>query len=142
MTGTLPYSTDILRLASDIPHIGRLANPDISVTEVSPLCGSRLILDLKMDGDQVGEIGLTVNACALGQASTSIVAHKALGLTPAEFAAGLDALNGILAGSDAEPAAPWQQIVALVPARKERGRYGAMRLPFMAFAKAFKGLGL
>ncbi|MFD2262501.1 iron-sulfur cluster assembly scaffold protein [Lacibacterium aquatile] len=141
MTGTLPYSTDILRLAADIPHIRRLDQPDISVTEVSPLCGSRLILDLKMADGKVAEIGLTVNACALGQAATSIVASLALGKTPAEFAAGLESLNAILAGSDAEPAAPWAPLLALAPARKERGRYGAMRLPFLAFAKAFKGLG-
>lgn len=134
----LPYTTDILRLATTIPHLGRLPDAMASVTEVSPLCGSRIILDLKAADGRVTEIGLTVNACALGQAATAIVAAVAMGRSLTEFEAGHAALDGLLAGSDAEPAAPWQGLAALIPARRERGRHGAMRLPFLAFEKALR----
>jgi NifU-like protein involved in Fe-S cluster formation len=134
----LPYTDAILKLTTEIPHLRRLPDADVTVTEVSPLCGSRIILDLKLAEGRVADFGLTVNACALGQAATALVGKQAGGLDLAAFQKGREALEALLAGNDLPPAMPWNELVALIPARRERGRHGAMRLPFLAFERALK----
>jgi len=68
------YNRRIIELAGTIPRIGRLASPDATATAVSRLCGSTVTIDLKMDGDTVTDFAHEVKACALGQASSSIMA--------------------------------------------------------------------
>ncbi|WP_164146038.1 iron-sulfur cluster assembly scaffold protein, partial [Stenotrophomonas maltophilia] len=60
------YSAKILRLAADMPRAGRLAAPDASAEKVSKLCGSRIVVDVTMDGDRVADFAQDVKACALG----------------------------------------------------------------------------
>ena len=73
------YNRRILELAGAIPRIGRLESPDASATAHSKLCGSTVTVDLKMDGDTVKEFAHEVKACALGQASSSIMARNVIG---------------------------------------------------------------
>jgi NifU-like protein involved in Fe-S cluster formation len=42
------YNDRILRLAADIPRIGRLDRPEASATAHSRLCGSTVTVDLMM----------------------------------------------------------------------------------------------
>ena len=70
------YNRRILELAGTIPRIGRLDSPDASATAHSKLCGSTVTIDLKMDGDTVTDFAHDVKACALGQASSSIIDRK------------------------------------------------------------------
>ena len=70
------YNRRILELAGTIPRIGRLEQPDASATAHSKLCGSTVSVDLKMDGDTVSDFAHEVKACALGQASSSIMAER------------------------------------------------------------------
>ena len=70
------YNRRIIELAGTIPRIGRLANADASATAHSKLCGSTVTIDLKMDGDTVTDFAHEVKACALGQASSSIMAQQ------------------------------------------------------------------
>src|SRR5215472_13527449 len=67
------YNRRILELAGNIPRIGRLDAPDATATAHSKLCGSTVTIDLKMDGDTVTDFAHEVKACALGQASSSIM---------------------------------------------------------------------
>ena len=73
------YNAKILELAGNIPRLGRLAEPDASATAHSKLCGSTVTVDLKMDGDTVTDFAHDVKACALGQASSSIMARNIVG---------------------------------------------------------------
>ena len=73
------YNSRILELAGNIPRLGRLADPDASATAHSKLCGSTVTVDLKMDGDRVTDFAHDVKACALGQASSSIMARNVVG---------------------------------------------------------------
>ena len=45
------YDTRILELAGNIPRVGRLTRPDATATAHSKLCGSRVTVDLAMQGD-------------------------------------------------------------------------------------------
>jgi NifU-like protein involved in Fe-S cluster formation len=73
------YNSRILELAGNIPRLGRLPQPDASATAHSKLCGSTVTIDLKMDGDTVTDFSHEVKACALGQASSSIMARNVIG---------------------------------------------------------------
>src|SRR3569832_1823986 len=81
------YNRRILELAGNIPRLGRLEHPDASATAHSKLCGSTVTVDLKMDGPVVGDFAHEVKACALGQASSSIMARHIVGSMPDELRA-------------------------------------------------------
>ena len=74
------YNSRILELAGNIPRLGRLSQADASATAHSKLCGSTVTVDLKMDGDTVTDFAHEVKACALGQASSSIMARHVIGV--------------------------------------------------------------
>ena len=69
------YNTRILSLAADIPRLGRLAAPQATAKAHSRLCGSTVTIDLVLDGDTVVDFAHEVRACALGQASSSLMAR-------------------------------------------------------------------
>src|ERR1700737_1133356 len=79
------YNRRILELAASIPRIGRLADADATATAHSKLCGSTVTIDLKMDGDTVTDFAHEVKACALGQASSSIMASHIVGSNAGEL---------------------------------------------------------
>ena len=79
------YNKRILELAADIPRQGRLAHPDASATAHSRLCGSTVTVDLNLRDGRVSDFAHDVKACALGQASSSIMARTIVGSTPEEL---------------------------------------------------------
>jgi NifU-like protein involved in Fe-S cluster formation len=101
------YSKRILALASDIPHAERLAAPEGSATERSPLCGSTVTVDVAMRDGRVAEFGQDVKACALGQASASVLGAAVLGRSREEIAAARDALRAMLKAGGPPPGAPF-----------------------------------
>lgn len=137
--GVMPaalYSRDILRLAAAIPHLGRLAEAQASVEKRSPVCGSRVVIDLALDGEgRVAALGQEVKACALGQASAALMGAHAIGRTAAELAAARDALAAFLVGGREDPG-DWPGLAALGPARTYPARHAAILLGFEAAAEA------
>lgn len=130
------YNTTILRLAASIPHQERLESPQASVRKVSPICGSRVTVDLDLDDSgRVARFGQEVRACALGQASAAILGADVVGRTPMELAAARDALAAFLKG-DAETPGGWPGIEVLAPAQPHKGRHGSILLAFQAAAEA------
>src|SRR5258708_538106 len=79
------YNRQILELAGNIPRLGRLADPDATATAHSKLCGSTVTVDVKMEGDKVTDFAHEVKACALGQASSSIMASHVVGASAGEL---------------------------------------------------------
>jgi NifU-like protein involved in Fe-S cluster formation len=134
MTAPL-YNTEILRLAASIPHHQRLPDPHATSEKRSPVCGSRVTVDVALDGaGRVAEVGLLVRACALGQASASLLGQAILGRTPADLAAARDALGRWLAGEGDVP--DWPGLALLTPARDYPARHPSIRLAFEAAAEA------
>ena len=135
MTAPL-YNTQILRLAASIPHHERLANPMASVEKRSPVCGSRVAVDVDLDGSgRVVALGMQVRACALGQASASLMGAHAIGRTPAELDATRAALTSWLAGEGGSPP-DWPGLDLFVPALPHSARHPSIRLAFEAVAEA------
>lgn len=130
------YNNHILRLAASIPYQARLDAPQASVQRVSPICGSRVTVDLDLDAaGRVGRFGQEVRACALGQASAAILGAEVMGRTPLELAQARDDLAAFLKG-EAETPGDWPGIEALAPARPHKGRHGSILLAFQTAADA------
>ncbi len=129
------YNAEILRLAASIPNHARLTDPMGSAEKRSPICGSRVTVDVDTDADgRVERIGLLVRACALGQASASLLAANMVGRTPEELAAARDALTAWLAGGGDAP--DWPGLAIFTPALPVTGRHASIRLAFEAAAEA------
>jgi NifU-like protein involved in Fe-S cluster formation len=130
------YNSTILRLATAIPHQARLANPQASVEKRSPVCGSRVTVDVRLDDDgRVAELGQLVRACALGQASAALMGEHAIGRSATQLAAARDALTDFLAGRRDDPG-DWPGLEIFEPARPHTARHASIRLAFEAVAEA------
>ena len=131
-----PYSTELLKLAADIPHLGRLDAPQASAHRVSRICGSEIDVDVALSEGRLSELGLDVRACALGQASASVLARSGLGATRAEIEAARDALKAMLKDDAAPPQGRFAGLSVLEGARDYRQRHGSILLAFEAAADA------
>jgi NifU-like protein involved in Fe-S cluster formation len=131
------YNRRIIELAGTIPRIGRLAEPDASATAVSRLCGSTVTVDLKMTGDKVSDFAHEVKACALGQASSSIMASHVIGSSAAELRALREDVRKMLKENGKPPAAgKWADIAVLEPVRDYKARHASTLLTFDAVVDA------
>jgi NifU-like protein involved in Fe-S cluster formation len=131
------YNSRILELAGNIPRIGRLPSPDASATAHSKLCGSTVTIDLNMDGDTVTDFAHDVKACALGQASSSIMARNIVGAKADELRKLRDDVRRMLKENGAPPAAGrWADIAVLEPVRDYKARHASTMLTFDAVVSA------
>lgn len=130
------YNRDILRLAASIPHQRRLAAPQASAEKRSPLCGSRVAVDVVLDREgRIAALGQEVKACALGQASASLMGAAALGQRPEEVAEARDRLADFLAGEREDPG-EWPGLGIFSEARPFTARHPSILLAFDAAAEA------
>lgn len=132
------YSTELLRLAAEIPHARRLPAPHASARKVSRLCGSEIVVDLALAEGRIAEVGLEVSACALGQASASVFARAAEGATLAEVRDAREALHAMLKSAAAAPEGRFAALSALEGARGYPARHGSVMLAFDAALAAFE----
>ena len=130
------YNAKILGFAGNIARIGRLEQPDATATAHSKLCGSTVTIDLKMDGDRVTDFGHDVRACALGQASSSIMARNVVGSTAAELRAIRDEMYKMLKENGPAPAGKWSDLRVLEPVRDYKARHASTLLTFDAVVDA------
>ena len=131
------YNRRILELAADIPRIGRLAHPDASATAHSKLCGSTVTVDLTMDGDTVTDFAHEVKACALGQASSSIMARHVVGSKAGELRALRETVRRMLKENGEPPKdGKWADIAVLEPVRDYKARHASTMLTFDAVVDA------
>ena len=130
------YSGRILELAADIPLTERLGAPDATVKKRSPLCGSTITVDVKMEDGRIAAFGQDVKACALGQASASVLARNVIGRTKADIEAARDQLRAMLTKGGPVPEAPFGEYEVLEPARDFRNRHASIMLALDATAEA------
>ena len=130
------YTPEILRLATDAAMADRLPAPDATVEARTPVCGSRITLDIALD-DQlaIAAIGLDAHACAMGQAAAGLLARGAIGCSIGRLDTVTAALAAWLAGESETPP-DWPGITALAPARDYPARHSAILLPFRAATDA------
>src|SRR6202171_1976094 len=130
------YNKRILEFAGPIPRIGRLSEPDASATAHSRLCGSTVTVDLKMDGDVVTDFAHEVKACALGQASSSIMARNVVGARAEELRALREAMRRMLKENGPPPEGRFADLKFLEPVRDYKARHASTLLTFDAVVDA------
>jgi NifU-like protein involved in Fe-S cluster formation len=130
------YNRRILELAADIPRQGRLAVPDASAVAHSKLCGSTVTVDIAMQGDVVTDFAHEVKACALGQASSSIMARHVVGSTAGELREVREQVRRMLKENGAPPGGKWEDIRVLEPVRDYKARHASTMLTFDAVVDA------
>ena len=132
------YSQRILALASDIPHLGKLAHATGSAHKRSPQCGSSVTAHVVMQDGKVADFSQEVRACALGQASAGVLGRVALGRTRDEIARARDELLAMLKSGGPVPAAPFEALEVLLPAREFPNRHASILLAWEALLGAIE----
>lgn len=132
------YSSRILALAADIPHLERLDAPDATAKKRSPLCGSTVTVDINVADGRVTGFGQDVKACALGQAAASVVGAGIIGCTRAEIETARNQLKAMLKEDGPTPDAPFDGLEVLRPARDYKNRHASILLTLDAAAAAME----
>lgn len=130
------YNRRILELAAEIPRLGRLPAPDASATAHSKLCGSTVTVDLAFDGERVTDFAHEVRACALGQASSSIMARNVVGRTAGELREVRETVRRMLKDAGPAPGGDWADLKVLEPVREYKARHASTLLTFDAVVDA------
>ncbi len=90
------YSARLLKLAANMPRAGRLAEPQGTSEKIAKLCGSRVVVDVVLDGDRVADFAQDVKACALGQAAAGVLGENVIGASLDDIATARDAMSAML----------------------------------------------
>ena len=130
------YNSRILEFAGNIPRTGTLENADAEASAHSRLCGSRVKIWLKMDGDRVSDFAHEVKACALGQASSSIMARHVIGATAAEVRKAREDMLAMLKADGEGPEGRFEDMRFLRPVRDFKARHASTMLTFDAVVDA------
>ena len=130
------YNRKILGFAADIPRLQRLEHPDATAVAHSRLCGSKVTVDVKLENGIVSDFGHEVKACALGQASSSIMARHVVGSTPEELRALRDQMYRMMKEEGPAPTGKWADLEALLPVRDFKARHASTLLTFDAVVDA------
>lgn len=132
------YNRRILTLAANIPRLGRLENPDGTAEAVARLCGSRVTVDVRMSDGQVVDFAHDVKACALGQASASLLASLVIGADLQELQAVRDQVWLMLDQEGPPPQGKWAECGVLAPISAYRNRHASTLLTFDATLAAVR----
>ena len=111
------YSARILTLAANMPRAGRLADADASSEKVSRLCGSRVLVDLKLQDGRVVDFAQEVQACALGQAAAAVLGENVIGATVDELETARDQLRDMLKAGARPPEGRFVDLKVLQPVK-------------------------
>ena len=132
------YSAKVLKLAASLPRLGRLAAPDASVEKISKLCGSRVVVDVALKDGVVDRFAQDVKACALGQASASVLGANVIGASLAELEAARSQLKAMLKEGAAAPDGRFAELALLEPVKDYPARHASTMLAFEAVTEAVR----
>jgi NifU-like protein involved in Fe-S cluster formation len=130
------YSAKILALAANLPHAGRLVAPEASAEKVAKLCGSRVVVDVIMDGTRVADFAQEVKACALGQAAAAVLGEHVIGAELSEIEVARDAFRAMLKEGAPPPHGRFSDLLMLEPVKDYPARHASAMLAFEATAEA------
>lgn len=132
------YTSRILTLAANLPRAGRLDAPDASAEKVAKLCGSRIVVDVKVEEGRVADFAQDVKACALGQAAAAILGEQVIGASLDEIEAARDSLRSMLKSGGPAPEGRFRDLAVLEPVKDYPQRHASTMLAFEAAAEAVR----
>lgn len=135
------YSAKVLKLAANLPRVGRLPAPHASAEKVSKLCGSRVVVDVTVEGDRVADFAQDVKACALGQAAASVLGAQVIGASLSELESARDQFRAMLKDGGPPPEGRFSDLAMLAPVKDYPARHASTLLAFEAAAEAVRQAG-
>jgi NifU-like protein involved in Fe-S cluster formation len=132
------YSAKILKLVANMPHAGRLANADASAEKVSKLCGSKVVVDVRVEDGRIADFAQDVRACALGQASAAILGANVIGATLPEIEVAREGLRAMLKNGAPAPEGRFSELSVLAPVKDYPARHASTLLAFEAVCEAMR----
>jgi NifU-like protein involved in Fe-S cluster formation len=132
------YSAKVLALAANLPRLGRLPSPDASVERVSKLCGSRVLVDVVVEGDRVADYAQEVKACALGQAAASVVGANVVGASLPELEVTRERFRAMLKAGGPPPEGRFADLSMLAPVKDYPARHASTLLAIEAVTEAVR----
>ncbi|MDP3382334.1 MAG: iron-sulfur cluster assembly scaffold protein [Phenylobacterium sp.] len=130
------YSNRLLKLAANMPRAGRLAQPHGTSEKVAKLCGSRVVVDVRLERDQVVDFAQDVKACALGQAAAAVLGTHVVGASLAEIEMARDAFRAMLKDGADAPVGRFSDLSMLAPVKDYPARHASTLLAFEATVDA------
>ena len=126
------YNSKILEFAGNISRAGTLPDAVATSEKHSKLCGSRVRVYIKTEDGKVSDFAHEVKACALGQASSSVMARHVVGASIEEVRqARYDMLAMLTAGGEG-PSGRFEDMRYLKPVRDYKARHASTMLTFEA----------
>lgn len=135
------YNSRILEFAGNIERTGILDDADAVAEKHSKLCGSRVKVFLKMDGERVSDFSHVVKACALGQASSSVMARHVVGACAAEIRQAREDMLAMLKSDGEGPSGRFEDMRYLKPVKDYKARHASTMLTFDAVVDCLDQIG-
>jgi NifU-like protein involved in Fe-S cluster formation len=126
------YNDRILKLAASLSKVGRIDCAEFSSEAISRLCGSKVTVDLDISKNTVNSFSHIVKACALGQASSSVMAKNIIGTDIYELLDLKTKMKGMLKDDGPPPSGKWSDLEVLQPVKDYKGRHSSVLLTFDA----------
>jgi nitrogen fixation protein NifU and related proteins len=116
-------------------NFGRIGNADRIVNGVNPLCGDKMTLYLKLNGDVIEDVRFEGTGCAISVASSSLMTERIKGARVNDTLTLFSAVHDMLTGS-AEPDERMQKLAALAGVREFPSRVKCASLAWHALNSA------
>ncbi|HEX5263852.1 MAG TPA: iron-sulfur cluster assembly scaffold protein [Phenylobacterium sp.] len=132
------YSAKLLKLAANLPRVGRLPAPDASVEKIAKLCGSRVVVDVVVQDGRVADFAQDVKACALGQAAASVLGAHVIGASLDELEVTREQFRAMLKAGGPPPEGRFSDLAMLAPVKDYPARHASTLLAFEAVTEAVR----
>ncbi|HTY50401.1 MAG TPA: SUF system NifU family Fe-S cluster assembly protein [Steroidobacteraceae bacterium] len=99
-------------------NFGRLSPADAEADGHNPLCGDRLTVSLRLDGDRITDVRFEGSGCAISTASASLMSEAVKGRDRAAVRRLFEDIHALLTRPDAVPAPELGKLAALSGVRE------------------------
>jgi len=122
-------------------NFGPLAGADGDAEGHNPLCGDRVHVHVKLDGDRLGEVRFEGSGCAISTASASMMTEAVRGKTRADAEALYERFHDVVTGAAAADDEALGELAALAGVREFPMRVKCATLAWHTLRAALEGGG-
>lgn len=133
------YQEIILDHSRKPKNAGILEDPTGEAQGNNPLCGDRVTVYVKLDGDRIDDVRFDARGCAISVASASMMTELLKGKTLEDAEAAFERFNTQLTAKDAPVLAEDDELSALMGVRDFPTRVKCATLPWHTLKAALKG---
>lgn len=123
-------------------NFGRLTGADAQAEGHNPLCGDRLSLFVRMNGDRIEDVRFEGKGCAISTASASLMTEAVKGKSRAAADELYQRVHALLTRSNAAPDADLGKLAALCGVREFPARVKCATLCWHTLQAALNGAAL